>query len=175
MTSSSNSTQGTLPLVGRILMATIFVLSGLGKLGAPAATQGYIAAMGLPAPLLAYLGAIAIELGGGLLLLAGYRTKVVAGVLAAFCVVTAFVFHHALADQNQMIHFLKNFAMAGGLLQLVAYGAGRYAVDGRLAASRPLVRSERAQRERRDAEQGVIGTLPRLHRVTALGRADRPG
>lgn len=95
--------------------------------------------MGMPAPMLAYLGAIAVELGGGLLLLAGYRTKLVAGVLAAFCVVTAFVFHHALADQNQMIHFLKNFVVAGGLLQLVAYGAGRYAVDGRLAASRPLV------------------------------------
>ena len=132
---TSNSNQGVLPLVGRILVATIFILSGLSKIGAPTATQGYIAAMGLPAPLLAYIGAIAVELGGGLLLLAGYRTKVVAAALAVFSIVTAFVFHHALADQNQMIHFLKNFAMAGGLLQFVAYGAGRISLDSRAASS----------------------------------------
>ena len=130
---TSNSNSGVVPFVGRILVAAIFVLSGLGKIGAPAATQGYIAAMGLPAPLLAYIGAIAVELGGGLLLLAGYRTKLVAAALAVFSIVTAFIFHHALADQNQMIHFLKNFAMAGGLLQFVAYGAGRISLDGRIA------------------------------------------
>ena len=132
---TSNSTQGVLPLVGRILVATIFILSGLSKIGAPTATQGYIAAMGLPAPLLAYIGAIVMELGGGLLLLAGYRTKVVAAALAVFSIVTAFVFHHALADQNQMIHFLKNLAMAGGLLQFVAYGAGRISLDSRISTS----------------------------------------
>lgn len=136
MTSNSNGNQGALALIGRILVATIFIMSGLGKLGAPAATQGYIAAMGMPAPLLAYLGTIAVELGGGLLLLAGYRTKAVAALLAAFCVVTAFVFHHALGDQNQMIHFLKNFAMAGGLLQFVVHGAGRFAMDSRVVADR---------------------------------------
>ena len=130
---TSNSNSGVVPFVGRILVAAIFILSGLGKIGAPAATQGYIAAMGLPAPLLAYIGATAVELGGGLLLLAGYRTKLVAAALAVFSIVTAFIFHHALADQNQMIHFLKNFAMAGGLLQFVAYGAGRISVDYRVA------------------------------------------
>ena len=132
---TSNSNSGVVPFVGRILVAAIFILSGLGKIGAPAATQGYIAAMGLPAPLLAYIGAIAVELGGGLLLLAGYRTKLVAAALAVFSIVTAFIFHHALADQNQMIHFLKNFAMAGGLLQFVAYGAGRISLDNRAAAT----------------------------------------
>jgi putative oxidoreductase len=132
---TSNSNSGVVPFVGRILVAAIFVLSGLGKIGAPAATQGYIAAMGLPAPLLAYIGAIVVELGGGLLLLVGYRTKLIAAALAVFSIVTAFIFHHALADQNQMIHFLKNFAMAGGLLQFVAYGAGRISVDGRTAAA----------------------------------------
>ncbi len=91
--------------------------------------------MGLPAPVLAYIASIAIELGGGLLLLAGYRTKLIAAGLALFSIVTAFIFHHALADQNQMIHFLKNFAMAGGLLQFVAYGAGRISVDGRVASN----------------------------------------
>ena len=130
-----NRNPALVPFVGRILVAAIFILSGLGKIGAPAATQGYIAAMGLPAPLLAYIGAIVVELGGGLLLLAGYRTKLVAAALAVFSIVTAFVFHHALADQNQMIHFLKNFAMAGGLLQFVAYGAGRISVDGRSASA----------------------------------------
>ena len=132
---TSNSNPGVVPFVGRILVAAIFILSGLGKIGAPAATQGYIAAMGLPAPLLAYIGAIVVELGGGLLLLAGYRTKLIAAALALFSIVTAFIFHHALADQNQMIHFLKNFAMAGGLLQFVAYGAGRISVDGRTASA----------------------------------------
>ena len=132
---TSNSNPGVVPFIGRILVAAIFILSGLGKIGAPAATQGYIAAMGLPAPLLAYIGAIVMELGGGLLLLAGYRTKVVAAALAVFSIVTAFVFHHALADQNQMIHFLKNLAMAGGLLQFVAYGAGRISLDSRAASS----------------------------------------
>ena len=129
------SNPGVVPFVGRILVATIFILSGLSKIGAPTATQGYIAAMGLPAPLLAYIGAIVMELGGGLLLLAGYRTKVVAAALAVFSIVTAFVFHHALADQNQMIHFLKNLAMAGGLLQFVAYGAGRISLDSRISSS----------------------------------------
>jgi putative oxidoreductase len=130
---TSNSNSGVVPFVGRILVAAIFILSGFGKIAAPAATQGYIAAMGLPAPVLAYIASIAIELGGGLLLLAGYRTKLIAAGLALFSIVTAFIFHHALADQNQMIHFLKNFAMAGGLLQFVAYGAGRISVDNLVA------------------------------------------
>ena len=140
---TSNSNSGVVPFVGRILVAAIFILSGLSKIGTPEATQGYIAAMGLPAPLLAYIGAIVVELGGGLLLLAGYRTKLVAAALALFSIVTAFVFHHALADQNQMIHFLKNFAMAGGLLQFVAYGAGRISVDNRIATSANSVGMDR--------------------------------
>jgi len=135
MTTTSNGNPGALPLVGRILVATIFIMGGIGKLAAPGPTQGYIAAMGLPAPLLAYIVALIVELGGGVLLLIGYRTKLVAAVLAVFCVVTALVFHHALGDQNQMIHFLKNFAMAGGLLQFVAYGAGKIGLDSRVAAA----------------------------------------
>jgi putative oxidoreductase len=142
---TSNSNSGALPFIGRILVAAIFILSGLGKIGAPAATQGFIAATGLPAPLLAYIGAIAVELGGGLLLLAGYRTKAIAAVLAVFTIVTAFIFHHALADQNQMIHFMKNFAMAGGLLQFVAYGAGRISVDNLIATGDRRIGQDRAR------------------------------
>ena len=132
--SSSNGNQGALPLIGRILLALTFIMAGLGKLGAPSATQGYIAAVGIPAPLLAYLGAVLVEVGGGALLLVGYRTKIVAIVLALFCVATALIFHRALDDQNQMIHFFKNLAMAGGLLQVAAFGAGSIGLDSRFAA-----------------------------------------
>ena len=135
MTSNSNGNQGVLPLIGRILVATVFIMGGIGKLAAPGQTQGYIAAMGLPVPVLAYIVALIVELGGGVLLLLGYRTKVVAAALAVFCVVTALVFHHALGDQNQMIHFMKNLAMAGGLLQFVAFGPGRLGLDSRTAAA----------------------------------------
>ena len=119
------------PAVGRLLMSLIFILSGIGKLAAPAATIGYIASTGLPLPTLGYAAAVIVELGGGLLLLAGYQTRIVAAVLALFALVTAVIFHHALGDQNQMIHFMKNLAMAGGLLQVVTFGAGAFSLDGR--------------------------------------------
>ncbi len=134
MNLGSNGSQGALPLIGRILLAAAFIISGLGKLAAPAAIQGYIASVGLPLPLLAYIVAVVVEVGGGVLLLVGYRTKPVAAVLAAFCVFTAVVFHHALGDQNQLIHFFKNLAMAGGLLQIAAFGPGRIGLDSRSAA-----------------------------------------
>jgi putative oxidoreductase len=120
-----------LPLVGRVLTAAIFLLSGLGKIAAPAATLGYIQSAGLPVPALALAIAIAIELGGGFLLLLGYKTRAVALLLAGFAVVTAFGFHANLGDQNQFIHFFKNFAIAGGLLQIVAFGPGRFSLDRR--------------------------------------------
>jgi putative oxidoreductase len=122
-----------LPTIGRILLAAIFVLSGFGKLMAPAATIGYIESSGLPFATVGLAIAIAVELGGGLLLAAGYKTRIVAAVLAAFSIVTGLAFHHAIGDQNQMIHLLKNFAMAGGLLQVVAFGAGAYSIDTRKA------------------------------------------
>ena len=134
MNSGSNGNQAALALIGRILLGAVFIMSGLGKLGAPGPVQGYIAAVGLPAPLLAYVVALVVEVGGGALLLVGFRTKAVAAVLAAFCVLTAVVFHRALGDQNQLIHFLKNFAMAGGLLQIAAFGAGRIGLDSRSVA-----------------------------------------
>jgi putative oxidoreductase len=134
MTSNSNGNQGALPLIGRILVAIIFIVGGIGKLAAPGPTQGYIASVGLPLPLLAYIVALIVELGGGVLFLVGYRTKLVAAVLAVYCVVTALVFHNALGDQNQLINFLKNLAMTGGLIQFVAFGPGRIALDSRVAA-----------------------------------------
>ncbi|WP_315836170.1 DoxX family protein [Bradyrhizobium prioriisuperbiae] len=120
-----------LPPLGRLLIAAIFLISGLGKIAAPAMTQGYIASTGLPAPLLGYLLAILVEVGGGVLLVVGFQTRIVALVMAAFSVATAAIFHNNFADPNTMMHFLKNIAMAGGLLQVVAFGAGSISVDGR--------------------------------------------
>ncbi|MES2164637.1 MAG: DoxX family protein [Pseudomonadota bacterium] len=131
----NNTNTSVIPAIGRVLMATIFVMSGIGKLAAPAATMGYIASSGLPLPMLALVVAIAVELGGGLLLALGIQTRLVAAGLAAFSIVTGLAFHHAVGDQNQMIHLLKNIAMAGGLLQVVAFGAGAYSFDNRRAVN----------------------------------------
>ena len=119
------------PFIGRALMAAIFLLSGFSKLTDPAGTLGYIQSAGLPFPEAALGVAILVELVGGVALMLGYRTKLVAATLAAFTLVAAFGFHLQLADQNQFIHFFKNVAMAGGLLQIVAFGAGRLSLDNR--------------------------------------------
>ena len=129
--SRSKSSNDTLALVGRILIAAIFILSGASKLADPAGTIGYIASAGLPLPQLAFVGAAAVELLGGLALVLGYRTRFVALALAIFSVVAALSFHSALSDQNQFIHFFKNIAMAGGLLQVAAFGGGTVAIDSR--------------------------------------------
>ncbi len=123
------TTQSAVPAIGRVLLAAIFVLSGIGKALAPAGAIGYIASSGLPFATFGLIAAVAIELGGGVMLALGIKTRLVAAALAAFSVVTALVFHNALGDQNQLIHFMKNIAMAGGLLQVVAFGAGAYSVD----------------------------------------------
>jgi putative oxidoreductase len=130
-----------IPLVGRVLLAAIFILSGFGKIFAPEATQGYIASAGLPFPQLAFLAAVAIEIGGGLLLVVGYKTRIAAIALAVFSVAAAFAFHSALGDQNQLIHFLKNLAIAGGLLQVAAFGAGDLSLDARPARA-PILSSQ---------------------------------
>ena len=104
-----------LPFVGRVLIGLPFAMSGLGKLAAYGATTQMIGAAGLPAPPLAFAVAVAVELGGGLLLIAGFQARLVAIVLALFALATAVSFHSDFADQNQMIHFLKNVMMAGGL------------------------------------------------------------
>ena len=133
-----------LPFVGRLLIGLPFAMSGLGKLAAYGPTSEMIGAVGLPAPPLAFAVAVVIELGGGLLLIAGYQTRVVATVLALFCFATALSFHSNFADQNQMIHFLKNVMIAGGLLQIVGFGAGAISVDSRRAKSGAAVASAAA-------------------------------
>lgn len=128
---SSASASGWVPLLGRVLLAVIFILSGVGKVFAPGQTQAYIAAAGLPLPLVAYIVALVVEIGGGVLLLIGYRSREAAVVLAIFTVAAALGFHNNFADQNQMIHFLKNLAITGGLLQVFAFGPGRLSLDKR--------------------------------------------
>jgi putative oxidoreductase len=125
----------TIALVGRILIGVLFLMGGLGKVAAPAETQGFIAAVGLPAPVAAYFVALVVELVGSVLLIAGFQVRIVAAGLAVFTLLTAVFFHNNFADQNQMIHFLKNFAILGGLLQVVAFGAGRFSLDHRFSRS----------------------------------------
>jgi putative oxidoreductase len=120
-----------LPFAGRLMIGLPFAMSGLGKLAAYGATTTMIGAAGLPFPPLAYAVAVAVELGGGVLLVAGYQARVVAIALAVFSLAAAVSFHNNFADQNQMIHFLKNVMMAGGLLQIAAFGAGALSVDNR--------------------------------------------
>jgi putative oxidoreductase len=120
-----------LSLIGRVLLAFLFVFSGIGKIAAPAATMGYISAMGLPLPAVALGGAIAVEVIGGLMLAFGLYTRTTALIMAAFTLVTGLVFHSAIGDQNQLIHLLKNFSIAGGLLQVAAFGAGALSLDAR--------------------------------------------
>lgn len=119
MANTSQYSTSIAPLTGRILVAALFLASGIGKVEAPTETLGYIASVGIPQPMLAYAGAVMIELLGGLLLLFGYRARYTSLVLAAYCVVTAFLFHHALHDQDQFFHFMKNLAIAGGALDVV--------------------------------------------------------
>ncbi len=118
-----------LPLLGRVLIGAPFILSGLSKLAAHDATVGYIGSAGLPLTQVGWLIAIVVELGGGALLVAGYRARAVALVVALFVLATAIFFHRNFADQNQMIHFLKNIMLVGGLLQIVYFGAGPMSMD----------------------------------------------
>jgi len=121
-------------LVGRALLATIFIVAGYGKLGAYAGTQAYMESMGVPGALLPLV--IALELGGGLALLLGFQARLAALLLAGFSIASALIFHANLADQTQQIMFLKNLAMAGGLLYVTACGAGAFAVGRKAATGR---------------------------------------
>ena len=125
------STPTYLPALGRLLIALIFVMSGLSKIAAPAATIAYIQSSGAPFAPAAFAIAVLVEVIGGLTLLVGFQTRIAAGALAIFTLAAAVLFHNNMADQNQMIHFLKNIAITGGLLQVIAFGAGPFSLDNR--------------------------------------------
>jgi putative oxidoreductase len=116
-------------LAGRILLAHIFLLAGINKITGYSGTQGYMEAMGIPGMLLPLV--ILLEIGGALALIAGWQTRLAAYALALFSIVSALIFHSNLGDQMQMILFMKNWAMAGGLLVLAANGAGAFSLDNR--------------------------------------------
>ncbi|MDO8960577.1 MAG: DoxX family protein [Methylophilus sp.] len=118
---------GILQLLGRIMLALIFVIAGVGKLTDPAGTAGYMQAMGVPTLLL--WPTIALELLGGLAVAVGFKVRYAALALAGFSVLTAIIFHSNFAEQMQSILFLKNIAMAGGLLLLAVGGKTAYSVD----------------------------------------------
>jgi putative oxidoreductase len=114
-------------LISRLLLSALFVFGGFGKITAIAATQGYMEAKGIPGMLI--YPTILLELGGGIMIVLGLQTRIVAVLLAGFCVVSALVFHSDLADQMQYIMFMKNLGLAGGFLLLVQHGAGAIAID----------------------------------------------
>lgn len=114
-------------LLGRILMAAIFIWSGTGKIMGYAGTEQYIESLGLAGGLLPLI--ILWELGGGLALLLGLFTRPIALALAVFCVVSGFLVHLHPGDLMQMINFMKNLAMAGGFLFVAAQGAGDWSLD----------------------------------------------
>ena len=123
--------QDWMALVARIFLAALFIIAGLGKLADPAGTIGYIALVGLPLPSVAYGGAAALEVLGGLAVLVGFKTRLAALAIAGFSLVSAGIFHNQLSDQIQFVMFMKNVAIAGGFLLLAAFGPGRYSFDRR--------------------------------------------
>jgi len=116
-------------LIARILLSHIFIMAGISKITGYAGTQGYMESIGVPGMLLPLV--IILELGGGLALLVGWQTRLVSYAVAAFTVIAAVIFHSNLADQMQMIMFMKNFAIAGGLLLLAEHGAGAFSLDNK--------------------------------------------
>jgi putative oxidoreductase len=120
---------GAAALLGRVLMSAIFIWAGYGKLMGGAGTTAYFAKLGLPAPELAYAVAVAVELGGGILLLFGLFTRPVGAVLGIWCIATAIAGHSDFGDRNMQIHFMKNLAMAGGFAYVALLGAGAWSLD----------------------------------------------
>ena len=118
-------------LLGRVLMSAIFIHSGYLKALAPTATMGMMGHYGLPLPGAAYAVAIIVELLGGILFLVGFKARLVSLILAIWCIATAMVAHYHPESRDAMIHFMKNVCMAGGFLQVVAFGAGRLSADRR--------------------------------------------
>lgn len=114
-------------VLGRILLALIFIMSGISKIGGYEGTQGYMEAMGVPGALLPLV--IVFEIVAGLMVVVGFQTRLAALGLIGFCIISGFLFHYQPQDQIQMILFMKNIAMAGGFFILFAHGAGQWSVD----------------------------------------------
>jgi len=130
----NSGTNDMAALIGRILLAVIFIISGFGKITGYDATAGYMAAKHLPMVSVVVAPLILKELGGGLALAAGFKARWVALLLAGFTLLAAIIFHDfwaadAASKMNQQINFMKNVAIAGGMLMVFAFGPGRLSVD----------------------------------------------
>ena len=128
---AANNLRDATDLVGRLMLATLFIVAGAGKIAGYDATAGYMAALGVPGALLPLV--IALELGGGLALALGFKTRIVAFLLGGFTMLAALVFHNNFADPTQQVMFLKNVAVAGAFLMLLANGPGAWTLDRRFA------------------------------------------
>jgi len=115
--------------VGRVLLALMFLTAGLNKISGYAGMQGYMESMGVPGALLPLV--IALEVLGGITLMLGWHTRLTAFLLAGFTLLATLIFHSNLGDQTQMLFFMKNLSIAGGLLLVVSHGAGPYSIDNR--------------------------------------------
>jgi putative oxidoreductase len=131
----NTSTQSYAMAAARVLMALIFILSGVSKIGAVDATRAYMEAMHVPGALL--WPTILFEIGAGLLVVVGYRTRIVATLVAGFCLLAAAIFHNHFSDQIDMIMFLKNLAIAGGYALLASVGPGQFSLDARRRKASP--------------------------------------
>lgn len=129
VTTGSTAKQDTVALIGRLLLAALFILAGFGKLGAAEGMTGYISSVGLPFPELIYYATVALEIGGGLLLAVGFKARYAAAALGVFSIAAAVLFHNNFADQAEMTSFLKNFAIAGGMFYVANFGPGRFSLD----------------------------------------------
>jgi putative oxidoreductase len=135
----ANSSGGVVPLLGRILISSIFILSGISKITAFSMEEGYAAAKHLPMPAVGIAVSLIIEVLGGLAILVGLYTRLTAWVVFLYLIPTTFIFHNFWAEQgaeriNNMIHFQKNLAIMGGLLVLAAFGAGSLSIDSSRAS-----------------------------------------
>ena len=129
--SPTSTVKNVSELAGRSLLSVLFLLSGVGKIGAYAATGAYMSSFGVPGVLLPVV--IATEVLGAIAIIIGWHTRVTALLLAGYALLTALLFHTNFADQIEMIMFLKNVSIAGGFLLLVANGAGALSLDRRHA------------------------------------------
>lgn len=129
MTSETNTNQDSVMLISRVLLAALFILAGIGKLGGMEGTVGYITSVGLPFPELVFYGTVALEIGGGLLLAAGFKARYAAAALGVFSILAAIIFHNDFAQQSEMTAFLKNLAIGGGMFMVATFGPGRFSID----------------------------------------------
>lgn len=126
--SGLHATRNHIPLIARVLLSALFLWSGVNKILHPAQTQQYMAAHGMPLTGLFLIAAIIVELGGGLSVLLGYRSRLGAAALALFLIPATLIFHTSFSDPMQQIQFMKNLAILGGLLMILQFGSGQIAI-----------------------------------------------